>query len=208
MKSKKPKKSKKIKLDLFQKVCFKPKSAEMAVLVLICAAVFGVSFLGSGKLLYDHGQKKIKSAPSSQPEIQIMKSAVAAENQTNENAPGAEEDASLKEKKDPKAVFVEVNITKDQAEKEAKAKILAKQRAAEIAAAHAAEAALINSAPVLAGPTSRLPDGKRVCPLKNPHPSGRGGKPHIDEDCCADYDEYPNPRCEYSPAQMAALKKQ
>jgi hypothetical protein len=192
-KPKKPKKSKKIKLDLFQEVCAKPNSREIAELVLVCAVVFGVSFLGIGKLFYNYSQKNFK-ALSNQPEIQIVKSAVAAEKNTQK----AEEEAALKESQDA-AAAAEVVLAKAQADKVARAKMIARQRAAELAR--------INSAPVLAGPTDKLSNGLRVCPLKNPHPSGRGGKPHVDEDCCADYDEYPNPRCEYSPSQMAALKK-
>jgi hypothetical protein len=193
-KSKKSKKPKKIKLDLFQEVRFKPKSMEMAVLVLVCIMVFAASSLVSGKLLYDYGQKKLKVL-NSQPEIQIVKSAVAAEKNTQK----AEEDPALKESQDQEAAAAEAALAKAQADKAARSKMIARQRAVELAR--------INSAPVLAGPTDKLSNGLRVCPLKNPHPSGRGGKPHVDEDCCADYDEYPNPRCEYSPSQMAALKK-
>ena len=206
MKSDNPDKSKKIELDLFQEVRFKVKSAEMAILFLVCTIVFGISFLGSGKFLYDHSQKKAKSVSSSNPEIQIVKSAVAAENQTKENAPGAEEDALLKGSQDSEAAFVEVDITKEQAEKEIEAKAIAKQRAAKIAAERAAEVARINSAPVLAGRTNKLSSGLRVCPVKSENPQ-RGGSPHVDEDCCADYNEYPNPRCYYPPDEMAILKK-
>ena len=193
-KSKKSKKSKKRKLDLFQEVCAKPNSAEIAELVLVCAVVFLVSFLGIGKIFYNYSQKNFK-ALNSQSEIQIVKSAVAAE----KNIQKAEEDAALKESQDQEEAAAEAALAKAQADKVARAKMIARQRAAELAR--------INSAPVLAGATDKLSNGLRVCPLKNPHPSGRGGKPHIDEDCCADYDEYPNPRCEYSPSQMAALKK-
>ncbi len=132
--------------------------------------------------------------------MQIIKSAVAAENQNNENVGGAGDDLLPKNNIGIEVTPAEIDFDKKQAGKEAIAKKIAQQRAA-------AEIALINNSPILAGPTTKLPDGKRTCPLKHPQPSGRGGKPHIDEDCCADYDEYPNPRCDYSPAQMAALKK-
>jgi hypothetical protein len=190
MKSKKPKKSKKakkIKLDLFQEVCFKPKSAEMAMLVFVCTAVFGVSSLASGKLLYDHNQEKIRSILSSQPQIQIVKSAAAAENEINENSPVAEEEVSAEDDA----------LVKAQAEKAARAKSLARQRAA--------ETARILSGPVPTGKTSRMPDGRRECTTKSLHPQ-RGGKIHVDEDCCADYNETPNPRCYYPPNKMAILK--
>jgi len=185
-KTKKSKKSKKIKLDLFQEVCAKPNNREIAELILVCAVVFGVSFLGSGKFFYDNSQKKAKSALSSQPEIQIVKSAVAAE------------DASLKENQDAEVAAAEAALAKEKADKKARVEMIAKQ--------HAAELARINSAPVLAGRTNKLPNGLRVCPVKSENPQ-RGGSPHVDEDCCADYNEYPNPRCYYPPDEMAILKK-
>jgi len=194
-KPKKSKKPKKIKIGLFEEVCFEVKKIEAAVLISICVVVFGVSSLVSGKLLYDFSQADMKNALGSQPETKIVESAVAAE----KNGSGAEGDASLEESQAAEAAAAELALAKAQAEKAARAKMLARQRAAELAR--------INNAPVLSGPTSKLPSGKRVCPLKHPRPSGRGGKPHVDEDCCADFDEYPNPRCEYSSSQMAALKK-
>ncbi|MCX6767046.1 MAG: hypothetical protein NT170_04735 [Candidatus Moranbacteria bacterium] len=203
MKSKKPKKSKnlkkskkskKIKLDLFQEVCAKPNSREVAELVLVCAVVFGVSFLGVGKLFYNYSQENFKVL-NRHSEIQIVKSAVAAEKNTQK----AKEEAALKESQDAEAAAAELAAAKAQADKAARAKMIARQRAAELAR--------INSAPVLAGPTDKLSNGLRTCSVKHDHPSGRGGKPHVDEDCCPDYDEYPNPRCEYSPSQMAVLKK-
>ena len=187
-----------IKLNLFQEVDFKPKSSEMAALVLVCAVVFGISFFGSGKLLYDFGQKKERNALNSSPEMQIIKNAIAADNQTDENTSGTEGNASLEENIGPELMLEEANLAKDKADKEARAKIIARQRAAEIA--------LINSAPVLAGSTNKLPSGLRVCPVKSEHPQ-RGGRTHVDEDCCADYNEYPNPRCYYPPNEMAILKK-
>lgn len=187
-KSKKSEKAKKIKLDLFQEVCLKPKSAEMAILVLICAMVFGVSSLASGKLLYDHGQKKLKIS-SSQPEIQIVKSAVAAETDN--------EDVSLKESQDSEVTAAELDLAKEKADKIARAKMVARQRAA--------ETARILSGPVPTGKTSGMPDGRRECTTKSLHPQ-RVGRVHMDEDCCADYNETPNPRCYYPPNKMAILK--
>jgi hypothetical protein len=191
-KSRKPKKSrktKKIRLDLFQEVRFKPKSLEMAVLVLVCAIVFGVSSLASGKLLHNYDQEKIKNTLNSTPEIKIVKSAVAAESDA--------EDAALKEKNDAEAAAMETALAKEKADKIAKAKMAARQRAA--------ETARILSGPVPTGKTSGLPDGRRECTTKSLHPQ-RGGKVHVDEDCCADYNETPNPRCYYPPSKMAILK--
>lgn len=195
---------KKIKGNLFREVDIEVRGVEMAALAFICAIVFGISFSESGKLLYDYNQKNWKSMLSSKPEMQIVESAIAAGGEAHGNTANNEENISLGGNKDPKVMVEvtqeEVNLAKDKADKEAKAEMIARQQAA-------AGLARINSAPVLAGPTIKLTDGLRVCPLKHPQPSGRGGKPHIDEDCCADYDEYPNPRCEYSPSQWAALKK-
>jgi hypothetical protein len=196
MKSRKPKKSKKsrkIKMNLFQEVRFKPKSAEMAVLVLACVLVFGASFLVSGKILYDHGQKKLKIS-SSQPETTIMKSAVAAE----KNISGTEGDVSSKEFQDPEAAAAELALAKAQANKTVRAKMAARQRAA--------QTTRILSGPVPTGKTSGMPDGRRVCTTKSLHPQ-RGGKVHVDEDCCADYNETPNPRCYYPPNKMKILKQ-
>lgn len=198
MKSKKSKKYKKTKLNLFQEVDFKPKSIEMALLVLVCAVVFGITFSGSGKLLYDYGQEKGRSALNSQQEMQIIKSAVAAENQNNENVGGARDDLLPKKNIGIEVTPAEIDFDKKQAGKDAIAKKIAQQRAAEIAR--------INNAPILAGSTNKLPSGLRVCPVKSEHPQ-RGGRTHVDEDCCADYNEYPNPRCYYSPNEMAILKK-
>jgi hypothetical protein len=182
-KSKKSKKTKKIKLSLFQEVCLDLGGVEMAVLISVCAIVFGIASSASGKLLYDYSQKEIKNAPSSQSEIQIVKSAVADEDQTDENDPVVEEAAAAEE-----------SLAK---EKAAKVKAIAKQRAA--------QTARILSGPIPTGKTSGLSDGRRECTTKSLHPQ-KGGKVHVDEDCCADYNETPNPRCYYPPAKMGILK--
>jgi hypothetical protein len=205
MKSKKSKKFKKLKLNIFQEVDFKMESFEMKMLILICAVIFGISSFGSGKLLYDYSQKKERNILSSKPEVQIINSVIAAENQTDEDNPSAEDYLIPEENKEPETMFIEVDPEKDLTVKEERAKI-AGERIKIIARQRAAEIAQINSAPVLAGQTKKLPDGKRICPVKSEHPQ-RGGKTHIDEDCCADYNEYPNPRCYYPPSKMAILKK-
>lgn len=198
MKSNKSKKSKKTKPNLFQKFDFKPKSIKVIVLVLVCVVVLGTTFLVGGKLLSDHWQKKERSVLGSKPKIQIIKSVIAAENQKNENTVSAENSVLPKESRNPERMFIEVIFPKDQAGGETRTKIIARQRVA--------ETALINSAPILAGHTKKLTDGKRMCPVKSKHPQ-RGGKAHVDEDCCADYNEYPNPRCFYTPEEMGILKK-
>lgn len=187
----KSKKSKKIKLDLFQEVCLDLEKVEMAVLILVCAVVFGISSLASGKILHDHNQEKEKNALGSQLGTQIVKIAVAAENKSNENDPAIEEG------QDPEEAAMELVAAKQKADKAARAKAAARQRAV--------ETARILSGPVPTGKTSGLPDGRRECTTKSLHPQ-RGGKVHIDEDCCADYNETPNPRCYYPPNKMAILK--
>jgi len=190
--SEKSKKPKKIKLGLFEEVCFEVKKIEAVALVSICAVVLGVSSLASGKLLYDHSQARMKSTLSNQPEIQVVKSAVAAENKTDEDISGA------KESQDPEAAAAELALAKEKADKAAKAKMVARQRAA--------QTARILSGPVPTGKTSGLPDGRRECTTKSLHPQ-RNGKVHVDEDCCADYNETPNPRCYYPPNKMEILKR-
>ena len=46
------------------------------------------------------------------------------------------------------------------------------------------------------------------CSHKNDHPSysNKGKGKHMDEDCCPDPDEWPNPRCAYSGSQLGVMK--
>jgi hypothetical protein len=45
------------------------------------------------------------------------------------------------------------------------------------------------------------------CPEKNDHPSYSDTKgKHMDEDCCPDPDEWPNPRCAYSASALGVMK--
>jgi hypothetical protein len=48
---------------------------------------------------------------------------------------------------------------------------------------------------------------KRTCPEENSHPakSKQGKGKHVDEDCCPDPDEYPNPACSYGSSDNAIL---
>jgi hypothetical protein len=172
MKSKKSKKHKRTKFNLFREICFKPKNIEIAAVVLICAGVVAISFFGSGKNLYDYNQKIERSVLNSQPEIRIVSSVIAAENQTVENTLGAKGNVLLEENKDPEAMFVEVNLTKDQLAKDQVDREV-RARARTIARQHASQIALINNAPVLAGETDKLPNGLRICPVKSDHPQRR-----------------------------------
>ncbi len=56
-------------------------------------------------------------------------------------------------------------------------------------------------------PKVRFVGGGGKCPEKNDHPrySKTKGK-HMDEDCCPDPDEWPNPRCSYSGGGMGILR--
>jgi len=197
MKSKKTKKSKKIKINPYKEVHLKLKNVEMAALVFVCAFIFTLSSFGSGKVLHDYIQKK--NSINSEREMALVSSAVAAESQAEDIAMANHENELLAEENMIESTAEADNLAKKQSDKDARAKMIARQRAAEMAK--------INSAPILAGPTNKLSNGLRVCPLKKNVPSGRGGKPHIDEDCCADYDEYPNPRCQYTPDQLSWMKK-
>lgn len=181
------KKIKKIRLNLFQKVKFDPESIETTLLVLLCAGIFSVSFFASGKLLYDYKQK----------ENRIVKNVLAAESQKDENTVGAEENILSEEEKVSEAMSDAANSVKNLVIKTARARKLARERSA--------EKALRRSGPILSGPTKKLPDGRRVCTGNSDHPE-RSGAVHVDEDCCADYNETPNPRCYYSPEKMGILK--
>lgn len=50
-------------------------------------------------------------------------------------------------------------------------------------------------------------DNRPTCRKKNDHPQRSKTKgTHMDEDCCIDPDEYPDPKCRYTPAQLAIGK--
>lgn len=52
-------------------------------------------------------------------------------------------------------------------------------------------------------------NGRRVCSVKNDHPSKSDkhkGK-HMDMECCLDPDEYPNPNCYYDPIKYGKYLK-
>ena len=76
----------KIRLDLFQKVEFDPESAETMLLVLLCAAAFGISFFSSGKILFDYRLGAKQSAPGSKSDGIIAEKVLAAESQKSEDA--------------------------------------------------------------------------------------------------------------------------
>lgn len=179
-----------IKLNLFQKVDFEPKSAEMGALVLVCVGVFGAAFFAGGRVMGGYDEKV----------TQIFRggSVLAAEDQKDENVTGAGENISLEGKKASEAMSGAAGSVKSLAIKVASARRAARQRAVSIAR--------IQSGPVPTGPTRGLPDGRRVCDPKNDHPQG-GGKIHVDEDCCPDPNETPNPRCYYTPGQLGIMKK-
>ena len=50
--------------------------------------------------------------------------------------------------------------------------------------------------------------GTPICPDKHDHPSySKKQGNHIDEDCCPDPDEWPNPRCKYKPSDYDIMLK-
>ena len=179
------------RLDPFQKVDFEPKSATSAVLVLLCAGVFGTAFFVGGQIMSGYNEKVAQ--------IFHGESVLAAENQKNEKMAVTQENiVPLPEgKKVSEAMSGAASSVKDQAGRVARARKIARQLAA--------EKALRRSGRVLSGSTKKLPGGLRVCTGNSDHPE-RGGATHMDEDCCADYNETPNPRCYYSPEKMGILK--
>ena len=190
MAGKKPRK--KIKLKLFGRVKFEPKSVESAALTLVCAGVFGTTFFAGTQVMDGYDNKA--------PQIFHGASVLAAGSQKKESAADAEENIlPIPEgKKISETMSDAADSVKEYANRVTRARKLARQRAANIAR--------IRSGPVPTGPTTGLPDGRRVCAVRNDHPQS-GGSVHMDEDCCPDYDEYPNPRCYYTPGQMGILKR-
>lgn len=193
----KAKETKKFGLDLFQKVDFKPGNAKSDVLVFLCAAVFAFFYFSSVIFLDAYGQRERRGVSSEKSQMQISKNVLAAENQKKESMAEIEGNISPEEKK----------ISEVMSEAASSVKNLATRKARAVAAAKklAAEKALRRSAPILSGSTRKLPDGRRVCTGNSDHPQ-RGGATHMDEDCCADYNETPNPRCYYSPEKMKIMK--
>lgn len=189
MKSKKSKKYKKIKLNLFQKVRYKPKSAESMVLILLCAVVFGAAFFSGERIMGGYNEKIVQAFH--------IGNIAAAESQKEEDTAGIQENVSPEGEEISVTMPVVPDSAKDSVGREFVAKKLTRQRTANIAR--------ILSGPVPTGRTKGLPDGRRVCTTRSLHPQ-RGGRLHIDEDCCADYNEYPNPRCYYTPEKMKILR--
>jgi len=57
--------------------------------------------------------------------------------------------------------------------------------------------------------TNKLPNGLRVCALKNDKPkiSTQNKKVHLDRECCLDNREIPNPRCYYPTKYQKLIDK-
>jgi len=194
------KKTRKVKINLFQKVKFDPESAETIWLVLVCAGIFGISSFASGKLLDDYNRKVMQSALNGRPERQIIESVLADESPEKENGESAEENMLPEGKNISETLSDAVGSVKELAIKTARAK--------KIAGAKAAREALLRNTPPPRTSTKRV-DGKKICDKKNdkPHESGKGSLPHMDMECCPDPDEWPNPHCYYTPEQLSRMKK-
>ena len=190
----------KIRLDLFQKVEFDPESAETMLLVLLCAAAFGISFFSSGKILFDYRLGAKQSAPGSKSDGIIAEKVLAAESQKSEDAEVSKNNYFAEEMK--------VSNTMSGAADSVKSLAIRTARAKKISRARAAEAARLRATPVPQASTKRV-DGKRVCEKKNdkPHESKKNDKPHMDMECCPDPDEWPNPHCYYTPEQLSRMLK-
>lgn len=182
-------KGKKNDPDLLQKVEWDPESKDAFRLVLLCALIFGAAFFTGGWIMVASGQKEVGAMGGEK--------VLAAEDQRNEDNASVGENNLPKGKKVSEAMAGAVGSVKDQAGRIVRARKIARQKAI--------ITAQIRSGPVLSGPTEKLSSGLRVCPIKNDHPQ-RGGATHIDEDCCPDYNETPNPRCYYTPGQRGIMK--
>ncbi|KKT33801.1 MAG: hypothetical protein UW19_C0005G0047 [Candidatus Moranbacteria bacterium GW2011_GWF2_44_10] len=179
----------KIRLDLFQKVEFDPESAETMLLVLLCAAAFGISFFSSGKILFDYRLGAKQSAPGSKSDGIIAEKVLAAESQKSEDAEVSKNNYFAEEMKVSNTMSGAADSVKSLAIRTARAKKISRARAA-------------------ASQYIRV-DGKRVCEKKNdkPHESKKNDKPHMDMECCPDPDEWPNPHCYYTPEQLSRMLK-
>lgn len=175
---------------LFGKVDFGKRKPKVVPLVLLCAGVFGISFFAGVESMGNYNEKTAQ--------IFYGESILAAESQKSESTGDAEKNASLKEKKVSEAMSGAADSVKNLAGRVVRARRLARQRAA--------DTARILSGPVPTGPTKGLPDGRRVCTSKSDHPQS-GGELHVDEDCCPDHNEYPNPRCHYTSGQLSHILK-
>lgn len=193
----KAKETKKFGLDLFQKVDFKPGNSKSDVLIFLCAIVFTFFYFSSVIFLDAYGRKERRSASSEKYQMQISKNVLAAEDQKNENSADAEGNIFLEGDRVSEAMSEATGSVKNLANKIIMARKLSRQRAA--------FAARIRSGPLPTGPTIGLSDGRRFCDPKNDHPQG-GGKVHVDEDCCPDPNETPNPRCYYTPGQLKIMQ--
>jgi len=181
-------KVRKTSFNLFAKVKWKPEKNETVVMVFLCAFIFSAAFFAGVEIMgnYDIAQ----SLPGGD--------VLAAENSSSETVLDGGGDIFPNGKKISEVVSGPENSVKNLAERTARARKTMRQQAA--------NRVRILSGPTPTGPTAGLPDGRRMCKLKNDHPQG-GGAVHVDEDCCPDYNETPNPRCAYSPGQMGVLRK-
>jgi hypothetical protein len=181
---------KKAKTALFNGVDWDFKETKTIGLVFFCALVFEISFF-AGIGIMNHDKKPAQ--------ILSLKNVLAADNQ---------EDGNLSNAQIQENIFLageNASATMQEAAGSVKKKAASVRQARKAARERAAFAAFIRSGPEPTGPTSRLSDGRRVCGKKNDKPQ-RGGRVHVDEDCCPDYNETPNPRCYYTPGQLGILK--
>ncbi|MDI6778259.1 MAG: hypothetical protein QMD77_03635 [Patescibacteria group bacterium] len=177
------KKFKKIRLNPFQKVDFKLKSVEMAVLVLVCVGVFGAAFFAGGRVMGGHDKKITQMFRGEK--------VLAAEDQKDGNTADSEENISLEGKKASEAMSGAVGSVK---RKLARPKKIAPK--------------IISTLPPPRAKTKKV-NGLRVCAKKNDHghESRNRSQPHMDRECCPDPDEWPNPHCYYTPRQLSRMRK-
>ncbi len=156
---------------------------------LFCAAVFSAAFLAGSGVMMANNDKNVSAS--------LAGSDVLAAEKMEDSEGSSFEGASLEGKKLSSSMLGAKNSVKEKASRIAKARRAARQEAA--------FQAFLRSVPEPTGPTTMGVGGRRVCGKKNDKPQ-KGGTVHVDEDCCPDYDETPNPRCYYTPEQRAILR--
>lgn len=187
--------SRKSKLKLFQEVKLGRKKTEMAILALLCAGVFGVSAFASGKILLDYNQKEKEN------EIYAVGNVLAAEKESDgENILprttgnyGSKAVVRGEPENSGQAIASVLGVADSVKKKLIKPKKIAPK---------------VINAPLPRAETKKV-NGLRVCTKKNDHghESHNGSHPHMDRECCPDPDEWPNPRCYYTPEQLSRMLK-
>jgi hypothetical protein len=177
---------KSIEKIIFQEVNFDPKSTRWIVFACLCVPVLGISFFAGVQVVENHGRETFQMFHG--------ESVLAAKDENSDIVQNSGN--NVKGKNTAEVMLEAANLVKSSVRK-ARAQKIIRQRVANLAR--------LEREYHLDGTTIGLTDGKQICSAKNDHPSG-GGSLHIDEDCCPDPNETPNPRCYYTPAQRGIMQ--